>query len=455
MGRRIDVANKVEDAKKHGLLHLTHRRLVQCPPELLAASTSPLSASLLRLDLSFNLLASLPDALGALAALRVLYVNHNPRLASLPSTLAQCAKLQAIDASATALDALPCEYARLANLKVLDIGATPLQRRWRKKGHVVRAPDDDSGDSDDDLRQELDGEQQHRAAGKTSSVDVDTALQLTQCEQILRKLRRKDERTRLKRQLFEKLRDDVYRLERLDSASVTALRAMLQHVLKRFPLADELRGLVRNAERLFPSPPFALTAVQGVDVSALRRAYEALRDENERKKRAADLEIKIRNLYFDRIDPASVERMVLSIYEHVRELPDVKFLLRHAAALFPAHAKDVDGREIQLKLVALQQEIARERAAAVDQLFAAVKVVYSDTEPDQLQKLVDRVAALFKSTKELRSLAADASTLFPVEFLNVSPSEIHGAFQRAKAQALCGSSAAPPSTTSLANNARG
>lgn len=396
MGRLVDVANKIEDAKKHGILHLTHQRLVKCPPELLAALAPPLSASLLRLDLSFNLLSSLPDALSALATLQMLYVNNNPRLASLPATLVQCAKLQVIDASATALNALPCEYARLATLKTLDIRATPLQRRWRKKGHLVLASDDDDDDdSDDDLDQELNVEQ-HRPTSKHSSVGVGSTLQLTQCQQILRKLRRKDERARLKLQLFEKLHNDVYRLGRMDTASATELRAMLQRVLKRFPLADELRSLVRNAERLFPTPPFTTTAVQRVATDTLRRAYEALRDETERTKRAADLEVKLRTLYFDRIDPSSVERIVRNIYEHVRELSDVKFLLKHAVELFPVNASDVDGRELQQKLMALQHEIAQERVAAVDKLLAAVLAVYSDTEPDQVRSLVDRVALLFK-----------------------------------------------------------
>lgn len=399
MGRLVDVDNKVEDAKKHGLLNLTHQWLVRCPPELLAAVATPqLSGSLLRLDLSFNLLESLPDALGALAALQVLYVNNNPRLAMLPSTLVQCTKLQVIDASATALDALPSEYAQLMNLKKLDIGATPLRRRWLKKGHLVRAFDDDDSDDDDDDDSALDLRSEHTNSNNSSNSSSATTTyhQLTQCQQILKKLRHKDERTRLKLQLFEKLHDEVYRLERLDTASAAALRAMLQLVLKRFPLADELRSLVRNAERLFPTPPFTAAAMDAVDVSALRHRYEALRSENERKKRGADLEIKIRNLYFDRIDPTSVERMVHSIFEHVRELPDVQFLLKHAAALFPPHAKDVDGREIRQKLVALQHEIARERATAVEKLLAAVRGVYSDTEPHEVQKLVDKVAALFK-----------------------------------------------------------
>lgn len=395
MGRLSDVASKIEDAKKHGLLTLTHLRLAQCPLEVLAPQ-SQLASSLVRLDLSFNLLTTLPDALGTLSALQVLYVNHNPRLARLPTTLAQCTKLQVLDASSTALSALPCEFARLERLKVLDIASTPLEQRWVDKNHLVLARDE-GGDSDEDGDGGSIGSPTHkRRSNNSASSNENVTSPLTQCQQLLANLRHKDERARLKLQLFEKLRDEVYRVERSDTRSTTAIHAMLQRVLKHFPLADELRSLVRNTERLFPGSPFAISAMARVDAMAVRRAYEVLRSESERKKRAADLELKIRNLYFDRIDPTSVEGMVQSIYDHVRELADVKFLIKHAAQLFPPLAKDVDGHAIQQQLVALQLEIARERAAAVDKLLLAVKGVYSDTEPDQVQALVTKVAALFK-----------------------------------------------------------
>lgn len=380
MGLHGAVASKVEDAQKHGLLQLSHYRLSLYPRELLVVSTE-LSVSLLRLDLSFNLLETVPEAISALVALQVLYLNHNPRLALLPASLTKCVKLQVLDVSCTALNALPCEYGRLERLKVLAIDATPLEKRWLKKKHLTRVPDDDEDNNSGESRVIA------VAAAQTPTV--------TQCQQILKKLRRKDERVQLKRQLFEKLHDKVYRIERVDTCAADAVHIMLQRVLKHFPLAEELHSLIRNAERLFPSV-FTVTSMEKLDAVALRAAYEALRDENERKKRAADLEIKIRNLYFDRIDPTRVEKMVASIYEHVHALADVKFLVKHAAQLFPQDAKDVDGREIYSKLVALQQEIARERAAAVDKLLAAVKGVYSDTEPDQVQLLVAKVATLFK-----------------------------------------------------------
>ncbi|KAF1333527.1 hypothetical protein FI667_g2696, partial [Globisporangium splendens] len=262
---------------------------------------------------------------------------------------------------------------------------TPLEKRWIKKNHLTPS----SGDDDDEPN--------------------DLTKTTTRCQELMTQLRRKDERAQLKHALFEKLRDEVYRMECADTPSATALRGMLQRVLKHFPLADELRSLIRNAERLFPPPDFT----RGIQVL-----------EN------------ICNLYFDRIDPTTVEGMVKSIYAHIPDLQDIKFLVKHAAALFPKDACDVDGQEIHRKLVALQQEIAQERTTAIDKLLAAVKTLYGDTEPDQVLNLTTKVAALFKNTKELRSLTADVATVFPVEFLNANPHDIRAVFLRMKAEVL-------------------
>ncbi|DAZ98919.1 TPA: hypothetical protein N0F65_001358 [Lagenidium giganteum] len=400
MGR--GVTERIEDARKHGLLHLSYCRLSVCPSLVFGPDFATV---LVRLDLSFNSLTTLPDGVRVLANLHVLWVNNNPKLTSLPRALADCPNLSVVDASETALNALPCELGRLRHLHTLEIEHTPLEARWIEKKHV------------------------------TMAVTGDTTNPSDRCAQILTKLRRKDERVHLKLVLYEKLHDEVYQIERQDQARATRVQQMLQRVLKRFPLADELRGLIRNASRLFP-PTCSQSDMENVDAALLRFEYDQLRQQNDMKKLGAELEIKIRNLYFDRIDPTTVEGMVKSIYDEIDELKDIKFLLKHAAKLFPKEAKDVDGLELRQRLRALQEEIARERAAAIDKLLSVVSAIYSDTEPDQVHKLVSRVAALFKNTKELRSLAADASALFPIEFLNANPNDIRAAFLRMKAEAL-------------------
>lgn len=413
------VTPRIEDAKRHGLLHLAQCNLVQCPSTVFSLP------SLVRLDLSGNLLATLPDAIRSLKSLQFLWVSENPKLTTLPLALSSCSQLRVLDARSTALVSLSCQLARLTELRVLDIGETPLETRWLEKRHLTQVGASKSPFASDAQRERY--------------------------LQIQRKLQRKDERTRLKKELFDKLHDDLYRVERSDSAGDACLRQTIQRLLKPFPVADEIRSVIRNAERLFPSLAVGaslVVALEKLEATAFRAAFDSLRTDNERKKRAADLELKIRALYFDRIDPSTVEGIVQSIYREVAALGDVNFLIKHAAMLFPKEPKDVDGKTIYARLVALQEELARERQAATDKLRAAVKAIYIDTELDQVQALVASIAVLFKKTKDLRSLAADASALFPAEFLNAQPSEIRAAFLRQKAETLGGGSTltATPST---------
>ncbi|KAG6598157.1 Leucine rich repeat protein [Phytophthora cinnamomi] len=454
MGRR-SVASQVEGAKKHGMLHLIQYQLTHVPPELFvcassssasASSASPgeLAATLVRLDLSFNQLEgpqAIPDAIGSLVALRELYVNNNPRLQQLPSTLVNCAKLQVLDASSSALNSLPQELGRLQHLRMINIDDTPLQRRWEAKGHLVRRNEDD-----DPLIFSFEGNDNNAQTVSTTASSPTKTVQ-TPCQQILRKLRRKDEREQLKRELFDLLRDKSYRLERHDDrvAASAVLHTALHRVLKLFPQAIDVRSLLRNAERLFPQK-FSIETFEKLDVTRIRREFDVLRTATERKKRAADLELKIRNLYFDRIDPTTVEGMVNQIYAHLPELSDIKFLIKYAPRLFPKEARHVKGEQIQRDLVALQQQFARERAAAVDKLLIAVKTLYSDTEPDSVRALVASVAALFKNTKELLSLAADAAVLFPADFLNAQPGDVRASFLRMKAEVMGGGSGVPSPT---------
>lgn len=377
----------------NGVLYWSQRGLERVPPELFspAAVAAALSTSLVHLDLSFNRLESLPDAIGAFVSLRQLLVNHNPRLTTLPGTLADCQQLRVLDASNTAISALPSALGRLEQIRVLAIEATPLENKWIAKHVLLLRPK-----RSDTLSAVDDTDTPVPAVTAPSSALSDEQSTITPCHRILRELRRKDERVRIKAELRDKLRFTMYRLDRSDMQAATSIDAMVRRVTKLFPLATDLRTLVRNAERFLPRS-FSAAAMTQVDPVAVRKAFDALADENDRKKRTADLELKLRAIYFDRIDPTAVEDIIQRIYPHVPLLADVKFLISHAAALLPANPADVDGAVIKQKIQQLQHELASERQAALDKLLIAVKAVYSDTEPDQVQLLVAQVAALFKA----------------------------------------------------------
>ena len=150
---------------------------------------------------------------------------------------------------------------------------------------------------------------------------------------------------------------------------------MVKSTLKEFSINDEIKSLIRNAERLFPSD------INDTRPTVVRSDFIELRRSNEKKKLGAELELCIRRIYFDRIDPQNVEGMVKAIYLEIQDLEDVKFLIKHATKLFPPNASEVDGITLHDDLVQLQQELAAEREAAIKVLFTAVSGVYSDSEP--------------------------------------------------------------------------
>ncbi|ETV90367.1 hypothetical protein, variant 1 [Aphanomyces invadans] len=394
---RMSVHLKLEEAKYTGLLHLAQRRLRNVPTDLFRLNYS----ALYRLDLGFNHIQTIPDAIGQLTSLDALWLNDNP-ITSLPPSIYKCANLQVLDVNRTALTDLPCEMGRLTQLTILDMEDVPLRPKLL-------------------------------AAATADPANV--------CGKTLAYLHRKDVRRRQKQELYDKLKDGPY-LESADSNEGQAMiQSVMKRVLKEFQTEEDVKSLIRNIERLFPAS--LIKAQDPTTAASVRAAFMDLKRDNEKKKLAAELELKIRNIYFDCIDPSTVEPMVASIYLEIKALSDIKFLIRHATVLFPPTADEVNGADLRKKLVGLQEDMARERAAAIEKVLLALTTIYSDTDPDKIKSLVAQVAPLFKNVKDLKALAADAGLHFPSEFLNASAPDIRSSFLRKAAE-----SGVPPPASS-------
>ncbi|EQC42272.1 hypothetical protein SDRG_00012 [Saprolegnia diclina VS20] len=387
-----DLLGKLEEAKQTGLLHLVQLNLRAVPSDLFRLNFS----ALYRLDLGFNHVRVLPDAIGQLAALEFLWLNDNP-LQSIPPSIHKCVKLQVLDLNRTELRDLPCELGRMQHLIVLDLDRVPLAAKLLAATQVV-------GKS----------EKQAQAV----------------CASVLRYLHRKDVRRQQKQILFEKLKDGPYRESADTNDGMERIHRLMKRAIKEFPTEDDVQSLIRNLERLFPPNLITASDHPSATATAMRAHFVQLKQDNQKKKLAAELELKIRNIYFDRIDPVAVEPMVLSIYTEIKSLKDIKFLIRYATSLFPPTAAEVDGAELRDRLAALQDEMARERQNAIDKVFVAVTGIYSDVEPDKIRALIDQVVPLFKNVKDLKTLAADAALHFPSEFLNAVAADIKQSFVR-------------------------
>lgn len=85
-----------------------------------------------------------------------------------------------------------------------------------------------------------------------------------------------------------------------------------------FGLPRRIRQVARHCDRLFPEDLAATGVVDpAIAAATLREKFTVLRRKNERKRLASQLELKMRAIYYDVIDPAAVEGYIAAIYEQV------------------------------------------------------------------------------------------------------------------------------------------
>uniref|UniRef100_A0A7S2UUH4 Uncharacterized protein n=1 Tax=Fibrocapsa japonica TaxID=94617 RepID=A0A7S2UUH4_9STRA len=376
-----------DQAKRTKVLHLSMRGLEQIPRAVFTQLTG-----LVRLDLSFNNIVELSPDLGLLTLLEQLWVNDNP-LVGLPPEIHLCKKLKEIDLCNTNITTVPREVGRLKYLMKVDLRGTPLKQK------LVGFTEDTDG--------------------------------------LMEYLRVKDARKTYKLELTDALNRGLYR-ETADTAEgKLLLTALVKAISLEFRDLEELRNLVRNSERLFPADLQKARYPQKA-VAEVRRRFSELKKKNQMKKLSADLELKLRVIYYDRLELSEVEIYIRDIYDHMTQVEDVQFLIKYAPSLLPPNAEDIDGAEVKQAMLRLQDELTAARKAVEENLFQSLSSVYSDREPSQVRELMLGVAKLFqrerfctkKEEEELKKLSADAPMLFPAEFQAANPEEIRKEFRR-------------------------
>lgn len=260
-------------------------------------------------------------------------------------------------------------------------------------------------------------------AGTSLRGDLQKALESGGPGALMALLGREDERLELQQNLRAALRERVYTEDADTEAGAAAIDRLAMAVMGEFPDSTELRTVIRNAERLFP-PTLASAAA-----AIVRDGFLAVSEETLRKQLGAEVELRLRAIYFGRTEPEEVERMVHSVLTHQPKLADVKFLLAHAKAVFPESPELVDGAAVYNACVALRRKLAEERAEAFATLVKSVQGKYPEREPSDVKRAAGAVAKLIKDSVKLRSLAADAPSLFPDEFNSINPMRIIKGFR--------------------------
>lgn len=337
---------------------------------------------LVRLDIGWNQITALPPEIKNFVKLEELWVNANP-LCEIPPEIQHCRRLKVLDMRDTDVEDLPKELSRLRCLVRVNTNGAPLKKRLKE--------------------------------AVAQGTDV-----------VLSMLRRKDEIEIRKSKLDTRLRDGIYREASSTADGKRQIAELVASVFREFTDGDEQRNLIRNAERLFPQD------LGAADAKVIRTTLRTLRRQNEKKKMAAELELKIRAIYFDRIKVETIEGVIQKIYAAIPTLEDIQFLLKYASQILPPHAKDIVASKVYESLVDMRKRLRAARASAVKSLRNALRTLYADVEPDDVELLLEAVSARFTKIEDIKKLATDASTFFPVEFESADAQKVRAIFLQEK-----------------------
>ena len=326
--------SEVARARVTGALNLSYRQLESIPDEVFQMK------SLRRLDLGCNRLKQISKKIGDLKDLEELWLNGNP-IVELPKTLEQNRKLRELDLRNTPLRRLPNELGRLNHVHLIDLAGSRLKPK----------------------------QQVHYDERGTHG--------------LMSHLENRDKRKQAKIKLLQRLREGVYR-ELWDlPGGQEEVRVLVKQVFLKFENLEDAKTIIRNAERLFPED------IEDVDLDKIQHDFESLRRDNQKKKLAAELELKLRVIYFDRIRVDKVEGIVHDIYREVHDLEDIQFLIRYAPRLLPPNAEEITGELVAQAITNLQAQQAKERADAIKGVENALKAIYSHVDPSLLTSLCE------------------------------------------------------------------
>lgn len=321
---------------------------------------------------------------------------------SIPPSVGKCKKLRHLDLRETLISTLPDEVSALPRLVQLEL---PLDRM----DSTTRAA---------------------AAQGGPSAV--------------MGLLHSHQEHASLAAQLRQELRLKVYPEAADTPQGAEGIDALTHAVASALPQPRDLRTLIRNAARLFPA------SLEEASLPAVQAALRTLQRDNTRKQLSTQLESKLRAVYFDRVEPPQVEAMVRSVLAGVPRLADVRFVLQHAAALFPEQPQDVSGAAIQASVETLRESLRAKRAAAVTALQQALAAHFPGEVPSDLAGLAQQLAKGLPSAADVRALASDVPELLPTDFLNVKPARVLRRFRAAQVSQAGGAPLHVHSTASSA-----
>lgn len=126
--------------------------------------------------------------------------------------------------------------------------------------------------------------------------------------------------------------------------------------------ANDLQDIKTLTRRLSILLPDKLDDCTPAAIEACKRKFYSMQRDTQRKRMSAEVEIRLRNIYFDRIERSMVEDILASIYKAVELLEDIEFLVKYSSQVLPPQPEEaLDGQLIWRNILTLQGELTEKR----------------------------------------------------------------------------------------------
>mmetsp|Transcript_18836 Transcript_18836/g.31531 ORF Transcript_18836/g.31531 Transcript_18836/m.31531 type:complete len:402 (-) Transcript_18836:193-1398(-) len=386
----LENAEKVRDEIKQSvftnMLMMAHCCLKSFPSQLLANEES--LTRLRRLDLSHNYILEIPSSISLLVGLKELWLQHNP-IDKFPDGVCALTNLELIDINSTNIAELPTELAYLDKIYEFDWRSTPLSKNLQSKHQI----------------------------------ETNDVLSLRKL------LKNQHTRKLLEAHLFEFLKDEHFIMDADMPGIKSRISFLVKDISNMFEDLEEMRQYVRRAGKLLPG---RIDDVTTSTPEESRQLLNEFRRDTDRSRLAADVEIKLRGMYFDRIERKEVTSLLYSIYDHVASLEDMQFLVQYAPQVLPPEPHDATGEVIWKNILDLQHDLTSKREASVSALAGAMGQLYPEQQPVHVKERAQDVAKFFQTERfatkkeltKMSQLTAECAKVFPPDFVSVDPTEV-------------------------------
>ncbi len=381
--QKVDLA--LEKAAKTKCLMLAHAKLTSFPLTKMLRKGE--FERLIRLDLSYNYLTHLPSEILQLQSLNELWLQQNP-LTTLDG-ISGLQQLEVLDIRNTQVASFPSEIATLKRLYELDWRETPV--------------------------------------GNT--LWIENEIEVNDLPALMTILHEQYTREQLESVLLESLSGVKYMKE----ADIPGMKDMIKNLVvtlsDMYSNIDEFSLFVRRADSLLPDKMKECTPT---NLLRVKENFEEMQRQTTRKRLAADVEIKLRAIYYDRAERKEIDDMIEGIYKCVLSLEDIQHLVKYAIDIMPHEPTNVTGKGVWSSLLEHQDELTAKREQAIATLTTSMMGLYPEQKPSDISIKAREVAAVFaverfatkKELERLTQVSAEAAKLFPAVYVSIIPEDI-------------------------------